>query len=157
MLCPSVSQILHNITKHMVKFCWAVEEKSKIDTEYIFTKWLTTIIDLGLDIQAYDVRDVFNKRNETAPAIFDAVRTRQLRICQQFEDLKHGCSLKELQDAIESGDLNVSTCDIGGGFLTHISAAYDRSDVLQWLVENKNQSLNTLDAPGANSVASSRV
>jgi hypothetical protein len=59
MLCPSVSQILHNITKQMVTCCCFQEEKSKIDTEYIFTKWLTTVIDLGLDIQAYGVQVIF--------------------------------------------------------------------------------------------------
>jgi len=62
----------------------------------------------------------------------------QLQRWSNYEHVKNGGSLKEIQDMIVSGELLLTARDSGGMGLAHLAAAYDRQDLLKWLVMSKN-------------------
>jgi hypothetical protein len=63
----------------------------------------------------------------------------------QFDVIKYGRPLAEVQAAIESGKLVADSVDRGGLRLTHVAAAYNRVDILEWLLAVKEMDLNDID------------
>ena len=61
--------------------------------------------------------------------------------------MKSGATLIRIQEVVEEpGGLSILSRDRGGLLLTHLSAAYDRVDLLEWLVATKEMDLKAKDA-----------
>lgn len=71
----------------------------------------------------------------------------QLHNWAKFDIVKSGATLIRIQEVVEEpGGLSILSRDRGGLLLTHLSAAYDRVDLLEWLVVTKGMDLKAQDA-----------
>lgn len=116
-------------------------------------KWLGEMADQGLDIQnvAVDVTKYsYRPRKNDFTVQFLELGKRQLRTWSQFDVIINGGSLKEIQDVIEQGRLSIHARSRGGLMLTHLSSAYDRVDLLEWLVVSKGMYLDSKDGQHRN-------
>jgi hypothetical protein len=98
----------------------------------------------GMDIQAFDEEQPFHRENELNKKLTE-LQQKQVSDWSQFDLIKKGGSLADIQQVIEDGALAISSRDRGGLLLTHLSAAYDRLDLLEWLVVNKGMDLDLVD------------
>jgi hypothetical protein len=104
---------------------------------------------LGLDIQTVDISRLCLIRPDSAlPAFVSSPNANQLRQWAKFDVINKGGSLDDSQGAFESGDLELTSRDNEGFLVTHQAAAYDRADVLQWLIESKGASLDSVSGSG---------
>jgi len=115
----------------------------------LVVRWLEFASLLGFDMQSLKLEGMLG--DETQQKLCDAlvsIQAEQLRTWSQFDLVKDECSLAEIKQAVEGGDINLGLRYRGGFLLTHLAAAYDRLDVLQWLVEEKDMSLGASDSLG---------
>eukprot|EP00985_Skeletonema_marinoi_P014014 scaffold7020_cov141-Skeletonema_marinoi.AAC.9 len=130
-----------------------------IDEVSIILQWLGRMADSGIDIQhlikgsrldkfykIYHLAEVFANLQFTS-GLRD-LEQKQQREWSNFAIVKKGGSLIEIQGAVDRGDLKVHARDQGGLLLTHLSAAYDRVDLLEWLVVTKCMQLDSKDIEG---------
>jgi len=111
-------------------------------------EWLEYLADEeGIDIQQLispsSLRYCSNT-NQFPPKLSELAK-KQLLNWATFNIVKRGESLQEIQSAIEQGTLPLYGRDRGGLLLTHLSAAYDRVDLLEWLVLTKGMDIKSMD------------
>ena len=73
------------------------------------------------------------------------IQVEQLQSWSRLDVLRKGGSLEAIQESIVSAALRLACYDHTGLKLIHIAAAYDRVDVLEWLVETNSLQLDELD------------
>jgi hypothetical protein len=115
----------------------------------VFISWLATLSRYGLEFQSLDV--VYVANSDKYSWLKNEIEEAQLRQRQQwsnFDILKQGGSLQEIQRCVSEGTMVHSWYDQQGLRLIHLAAAYNRADVLKWLIGQKHSSLNDLDAYG---------
>jgi len=111
-------------------------------------EWLEQMADLGIDIQNLVSKENHCTDENPFPDQFHKLEKRQIRSWSQFDVVKNGRSLDEIQDLIERGTLLINSRDRGGLLLTHLSSAYNRVDLLKWLVVTKGMNINSKDGQG---------
>eukprot|EP00984_Skeletonema_dohrnii_P014066 scaffold5878_cov108-Skeletonema_dohrnii-CCMP3373.AAC.2 len=107
-------------------------------------RWFKRVADFGIDLQPLR-KDMMMHRDTGFGKDFAELEQKQLRQWSHFDAVKQGGKLNEIQAAINNGSLITSSQDRGGLHLTHLSAAYDRVDLLEWLVITKRMDLNLID------------
>ena len=118
---------------------------------------LITVLNDFLDfaiIHGVDIQTIFppfysngqNEAEDRAVADLDTAKTNQCKIWSHFDMIEKGDALSSIQTAI--GGIEKSWCNREGLGLVHLVAAYDRKDVLIWLVEKKKVSLFQVDGSG---------
>lgn len=106
-------------------------------------EWLGNLADDGIDIQ-----QLLSNRyhsDTTFPPKLKELEKQQLHNWSSFDIVKRGGKLEEIEAAIEQGELALHGRDRGGLMLTHLSAAYDRVDLLEWLVLIKGMDIKSMD------------
>jgi hypothetical protein len=105
------------------------------------------MIDLGLDIQWLVVDDPANNFREN----LEDLQSFQRKQWDELNSLKFG-TLDDIKHKYELKTIIPSSRDRSGLLPVHLAAAYDRIEVLQWLVDSKNCSLDDLDERGRNAL-----
>lgn len=108
------------------------------------SQWLVTLMELGVSIQSTDC-DPRYLRKRLMEDVFQEARDAQLSSWKQFDLVKQNGRIDSVENALASGDLSLDARDQGGMHLSHVAAAYDRVDILEWLVERKGMSLSSVD------------
>jgi hypothetical protein len=112
-------------------------------------RWFDVASNLGLDIQTLDISRLQSERADSAlPAFVSSLKAKQLRQWAKFDVIKKGGSMDNIQSAFENGNLELTSRDSEGFLVTHLAAAYDRVDVLQWLIESKGASVYSVSGSG---------
>lgn len=75
------------------------------------------------------------------------LKVKQQKSWEQFKLIKYG-SLREIRNEVANGGLDLSKRDRGLTLAVHIAAAYNRVDVLVYLVLEKKMDLNFVDGKG---------
>eukprot|EP00986_Skeletonema_menzelii_P020165 scaffold30419_cov154-Skeletonema_menzelii.AAC.1 len=99
----------------------------------------------GIDIQRIGENLLYSEQSDFKTEVA-SLQQKQLTDWSRFDIVKKGGSLADIKNAIRDGSLTVNLRDRGGLLLTHLSAAYDRVDLLNWLVVSEGMDLNALDA-----------
>ena len=118
-------------------------------------EWMGEMARLGIDIQKLGEKYVVTNPNILS-ALHD-LEEKQREEWSRFAILKTGASLNDIHNALDHGALSLSARDRGGALLTHISAAYNRVDVLEWLINSKGMELDSLDGEGRTVLEVARV
>jgi hypothetical protein len=107
-------------------------------------KWLDKLADDGIDIQEL-ISSRYTSETNQFPSKLSELEKKQLHKWSQFDVVKQEGTLEEIQTAIEQGRLALNSRDRGGLLLTHLSAAYDRVDLLEWLILTKGMDIESMD------------
>jgi len=107
-------------------------------------KWLDKLADDGIDIQEL-ISSRYSSETNQFPSKLNELEKKQLHKWSQFDVVKQEGTLEEIQAAIEQGGLALNGRDRGGLLLTHLSAAYDRVDLVEWLVLTKGMDIKSMD------------
>ena len=102
----------------------------------------------GIDISNFADNDSWYYEKLDLMKSYRKLEAEQKRRWSNFDSVKNGGSLAEIQDMIANGDLLLTDRDSGGMGLAHLAAAYDRQDLLKWLVMSKNISLCSKEGRG---------
>jgi hypothetical protein len=124
---------------------YETEESMSVQSRTL--QWLGQMADQGIDIQKL-APDLHYRRNPGKTGFLPEyleLEKRQLNKWSQFDIIANGGSLQEIQDVVEQGRLSVHARYRGGLMLTHLSSAYDRDDLLQWLIVTKGMKLDSQD------------
>lgn len=113
--------------------------------EELVISWVRTLEGWGVDIQDIDKSERMRLRDKLVLSAISLLKKKQLENWAKLDLIKRGSSLVDIKTAIETNSLGVKTRDRGGLYVSHLSAAYNRVDVLQWLVETQHASLDELD------------
>jgi len=116
-------------------------------------RWLQMIASWGINLESLRNHSLERvsarkKGNETATAIkheLQNLKKQQRDQWAKLDIIKQGLPLQEIQEAVESDSLSLRAADKGGLRAVHLAAAYNRVDVLQWLVETKNVDIEQKD------------
>jgi len=135
-LCKTVANSLDHGTK--------ISKVEEAEAETKCLEWLDNLADDGIDIQQVTPSRFASDTNQF-PDKLDDLRKKQLHKWSQFDIVKKEGTLEEIQTAIEQGRLALNSRDRGGLMLTHLSAAYDRVDLLEWLVLTKGMDIKSMD------------
>jgi len=126
--------------------------KSKVEEDEAEAKcleWLEYLADEeGIDIQQLLSRRMHLNDNDDAfsfPPKLRKIEEKQLNNLSSFDIVKQEGTLQEIQAAIEQGALSLNGRDRGGLLLAHLGAAYDRVDLLEWLVLTKGMDIKSMD------------
>ena len=141
------TEMMIQICKTMASNCnmWRDEIDTNRDGPNKILSWFQNVADLGIDLRPFRI-DLLRMHEETDfGKEFVELEQKQLRQWSQFDVVKQGGTLDEVQEAVNNGNLIISRRDRGGLHLIHISAAYDRVDLLKWLVTSKGMDLNLMD------------
>jgi len=99
----------------------------------------------GIDIQQLNEESRRFLQNDFRRDLAN-LQQKQLRDWSRFDIVKKGGSLADIQQVVKDGGLTVDSRERGGRLLTHLSAAYNRVDLLEWLVVSEGMDLDSLDA-----------
>jgi hypothetical protein len=115
-------------------------------------RWFDVASNLGLDIQTVDTTMLHIFHSESSKSALEefisSLKASQLRQWAKFDVIKKGGSLDDIQSAVESGKLELTSRDREGFLVTHLAAAHDRVDVQQWLIESKGASIDSISGSG---------
>jgi hypothetical protein len=126
-------------------------QKDEHRDELMLQKWFALLVALGSDIQSVHVDEYLGAvdRHESFLRVFCPLQAEQRRIWSKFDVVrKGGGSLEAIQEAVVSGELDLASYDSIGLKLVHVAAAYDRVDLLEWLVEANPLQLDEVDGSG---------
>lgn len=131
------------------KICMIMASNSKTDKspgELVskVSEFIGRISNAGMGIDVFDEELSCYRENELSKKLIK-LKQKQVADWSQFDLIKKGGSLTDIQKVIEDGGLTISSRDRGGLLLTHLSAAYDRLDLLEWLVVKKGMDLDLVD------------
>ena len=134
---------------------WRSSENETEDSLTVQSKtlqWLGQMADQGIDIQKLTPDSHYRRTLGQTGFIpkYLELEKRQLHMWSQFDIIVNGGSLQEIQDAVEQGRLSIHARYRGGLMLTHLSSAYDRDDLLQWLIVTKGMKLDSHDGQRRN-------
>ena len=105
-----------------------------------------------ISMNGVDISDLaeyrFSNEEEDFVISYRKLEAEQQRRWSNFDSIKNGGSLVEVRDMVANGELLISDRDSGGMDLAHLAAAYDRQDLLKWLVTSKAMSLDSKDGRG---------
>lgn len=136
-LCETVAKSF----EHGIRFSKVEEDEAKC------LEWLGNLAEEGIDIQQL-ISPAFHRyccdTNQFPPKLSE-LEKKQLNNWSSFDIVKQEGTLEEIQTAIEVGGLALNSRDRGGLMLTHLSAAYDRVDLLEWLVFTKEMDIKSMD------------
>ena len=116
--------------------------------ENYVSKWLGDMADAGIVVQDLMHGSIHTIENSVFMKAFRVLEREQKRKWSTFAVIKNGAPLEDIRLTIARGELRVDARDKGGLLLTHLSAAYDRDDVLEWLVNAKDMKLAATDGEG---------
>ncbi|KAL7543061.1 hypothetical protein ACHAXR_012566 [Thalassiosira sp. AJA248-18] len=144
---------MQNLCKEIVGSCerrWVrkTDGDPEVMAERRIIKWLSTMASNGIDMQNMVKKSLFPDDVNTFNDHFRALEKRQLHDWSQFDIVKKGGTLEEVQGIINRGALSIYDRDRGGLLLTHLSSAYNRTDILEWLTVAKSMDLNAKDGQG---------
>jgi len=114
----------------------------------VMTGWFSSLCEMGLDFQKLPLEHCRDERDFLD--VLNVYKDRQLSGWEQFQVMKNDNELLEVQTNVQSGALGLNARDKGGQLLTHVAAAYDRADILQWLIIEKGMALSDEDGQGRN-------
>ena len=143
------------ICKDMVKFFVGAEamlqEKEEESYPRVVLNWIENLALNGVPLENILPSDnMFMFMQFPKMKLFadecEKIKQGQLQLWSQFDCVKNEQPLKEIQNSINRGTLDFNCCDRGGANLTHISASYNRVDLLEWLVVAKKMDLLSKDA-----------
>ncbi|KAL7550282.1 hypothetical protein ACHAWF_013521 [Thalassiosira exigua] len=139
----SLAKIIAEFTRHSTRVIPDNFYQPLVDWLGALIKWV--------DIQDLDVSNYFVEKNQDELRTFVSqvceLKDRQRQYWSQFDVVKKG-TLAQIGGSIESGALAIDGRDRGGLLLTHLAVAFDRVDVLEWLIVVKGMDLNSLDGRG---------
>jgi hypothetical protein len=144
-----VEQDIQDISECFLLHGRFVDEKDFEFADQASSQWLDLVSGLGIDIQSLKV----DKYSEKEKRIYDTLskaQKQQLLSWSQFDSIKHGAPLQQVEQLVEDGRINLEARAKGSLLCTHVAAAYDRPDILRWLVQGKGLSLDTRDGLGRN-------
>jgi hypothetical protein len=121
------------------------EKEDEYRNNSLLQEWLTLLASRGLDIQSVGLGYERYSRYESFVQVVHPIQVEQLQSWSRFDVVRKGGSLEAIQESIVSGALSSACYDPNGLKLIHIAAAYDRVDVLEWLVETNPLQLDELD------------
>ena len=118
----------------------------------VLNQYFHLVVDTGIDIQDIFIDDPHHfgrKNNEIKKAAeeLENAKKNQREMWKRFDMIEKGDSLSIIKSEI-SKDMEFTWRNQEGLPLIHLVAAYDRDDVLAWLVTAKNISLSQLDGKG---------
>jgi hypothetical protein len=125
-----------------------IREKKNTDDENPVKRvleWLGEMADLGIDIQNISPKRYFS--GEFCDR-FRELEKRQREHWSRLDVIHNGGSLHEIRDVIERDGLPIHGRYKGGQMLTHLSAACNRVDVLEWLIVTKGLHVHSKDGQG---------
>lgn len=120
----------------------AKEGVEAMESEKKILQWIEGMANVGIDIQ--------NMAERRTPFTdqYTKLEQQQLSNWSQFDVVKKGGSLCKIKEMINEGAMSINSRDRGGLMLTHICSAYDRVDVLAWLIGTKKMDMNAKDCQG---------
>jgi hypothetical protein len=143
---------INRISEQFVHFMIFESHKKKATNlsrlQILFKGWLNVILDLGFDIQSLKFDPFGHERRKSLASVLVECQAEQCRAWSQFDLIKQNGSLHEINRSVDNGDIRLTVRFENGLLFTHLAAAYDRLDVLQWLIEEKGMSLDSCDANG---------
>eukprot|EP00984_Skeletonema_dohrnii_P030927 scaffold22810_cov103-Skeletonema_dohrnii-CCMP3373.AAC.1 len=145
MAALGIQPISHS--KQMQKICKkAVDTFRSTDKEVVeVTSFLEFMVSAGVDIQEIG-EDLSYYSQSNFKKCLTNLQQKQRSDWSRFDIVKKGGSLTNIQQLMKDGGLTAESRDRGGLLLTHLSAAYDRVDLLEWLVVSEGIDLDALDA-----------
>ena len=139
-LCETVAKSFENGIR--------ISKDEEDEAELKCLEWLEYLADKeGIDIQQLispSSHRYLSDTNQFPPKLIE-LEKKQLNNWSSFDIVKQEGTLEEIQAAIEQGRLALNGRDRGGLLLTHLSAAYDRVDLLEWLVLTKGMNIKSMD------------
>ena len=138
---------MQRVCKHVVKKSTQLGQKSEDDKriEVSILEWLGRMSQSGIDIQGIATKNYFFEEKNNFLKQYHMLEKQQLNNWSSFDIVKQEGTLEEIQAAITKGELSLCGRDRGGLLLTHLSAAYDRVDLLEWLVVTKEMDIKSMD------------
>jgi UvrD/REP helicase N-terminal domain len=143
------------ITEFLLSFAsysWATKiRRAAVD-------WTALLVQQGVDIQ--QITQVVQRSEELDRELNVPIKElRASQVCSwaAFDVVKTGNSLECIRHAVAENPTLLTLRDRGGLSFTHVAAAYDRLDVVVWLVTEMNQTLESHDNDGQSVVAVARV
>ncbi|KAL7456712.1 hypothetical protein ACHAWC_009869, partial [Mediolabrus comicus] len=133
---------MQKICMIMVKECRGDKSSGELLSKVF--EFIGRISNAGMDIEVFDEELSCYRENELSKKL-TKLKQKQVTEWSQFDLIKKGGSLEDIQKVIADGGLTISSRDRGGLLLTHLSAAYDRLDLLEWLVVKKGMDLDLVD------------
>ena len=112
----------------------------------VATEWFTFVLDIGFEFQWLDL-SFFGYSVKDFGDTIKKLQVEQLKSWSQFDLVKKG-SIEEIQQAEMDGNYCLVLRYKQGLLSTHLAAAYNRLDVLKWLVREKGMSLESRDGLG---------
>ncbi|CAB9504446.1 tetratricopeptide repeat and ankyrin repeat containing 1 [Seminavis robusta] len=137
---------MNQITRAYIQNADVTKADPEVDRLATLRKWIELMLHYGLDIQW--IRADHYRGIEKIDNLLEDFKNKQRTIWSRLDPIKQRASLTDIQAAITSARLQPSWYDSQGLKLVHLAAAYDRKDVLQWLVEKKLASLEDKDCQG---------
>ena len=112
----------------------------------VFTRFFKSMANAGIDIQRIEKMFEYEPKRAYHTNLIH-LQKKQLNDWSRFEVVRNGGSLEDIQHVFDAENLVIKDFrDRGGLLLTHLSAAYDRVDVLEWLIVGKGMDLDAIDA-----------
>mmetsp|Transcript_31441 Transcript_31441/g.75852 ORF Transcript_31441/g.75852 Transcript_31441/m.75852 type:complete len:2512 (-) Transcript_31441:67-7602(-) len=139
--------LLHELTETFVRSYIMIEPDGSNLSNSI-SAWSDKVSRLGIPLPGHLIAGDRRIRNAAGKKFIQGLISKQEQVFGQFDALKNGCTMQELQQSVTTGNIDPNSCDASGLRLVHISAAYDRVDVLEWLVNDNIAALSALDAHG---------
>eukprot|EP00985_Skeletonema_marinoi_P006234 scaffold2699_cov140-Skeletonema_marinoi.AAC.8 len=134
-------------SKRIQGICEKVVRTARDSEEAVFpvTSFLLKVTIAGIDIQEIGEDSYCFQQNGFRKSLSD-LQQKQRSDWSRFDIVKKGGSSTDIQQLMKDGGLTADSRDRGGLLLTHLSAAYDRVDLLEWLVVSEGMDLDALDA-----------
>jgi hypothetical protein len=138
---------VHRICNSFLSFVGFVyDEEDDVKLEAAGVRLLRFVSEIGVDLQPLKPSGASNVVCKTIDGILRTFQNEQRQTWSQFDLINDGRALGEIKQAVDNGEVNLNARYREGLLFTHLSAAYDRLDVLKWLVEAKGMSCDALDA-----------
>ena len=133
-------------SKQMQQICKIVVRSLRGANEVLheFTTFISEMAMAGIDIQ--EIGEEVRHDSGNFKTFLTNLQQKQLDDWSRFDIVKKGGSLTDIQHVMKDRGFTSDARDRGGLLLTHLSAAYDRVDLLEWLVVKEGMDLDALDA-----------
>eukprot|EP00984_Skeletonema_dohrnii_P006920 scaffold2465_cov93-Skeletonema_dohrnii-CCMP3373.AAC.4 len=133
-------------SKLIQEMCKKLVRTARDSDEAVFpvTSFLLKVTIAGIDIQEIG-EDLSYYSQSNFKTCLTNLQQKQRSDWSRFDIVKKGGSLTDIQQVMKDGGLTADSRDRGGLLLTHLSAAYDRVDLLEWLV-SEGIDFDALDA-----------
>eukprot|EP00934_Nitzschia_sp_Nitz4_P003879 Nitzschia sp. Nitz4//scaffold167_size49223//10984//18384//NITZ4_007032-RA/size49223-processed-gene-0.31-mRNA-1//-1//CDS//3329538266//3869//frame0 len=146
--CPESKECIAEINRRLLENSIWCQNETTDEVTHIAKDWLSLLMKWGVNIQQVTLGRVARydreKTDPLEPFLVDLQRE-QLENWASFDILKNNGSLEQVQEAVKAGTLLHTATDRAGLHLVHVAAAYNRTDVLSWLIDIGGASLDMMD------------